>query len=64
MSWTEYDAHTEWDKCDKATDGQHVPDPNTVHIDYDGGELYIDLNCKLCGQSGCVGKVDLSHIDW
>ena len=36
---------------------EHEPDWNTVNIQHDGGEDYVDVNCKKCGESGCVGSL-------
>jgi hypothetical protein len=33
----------------------HEPDWRSVNLQYDGGTLYVDINCKHCGLSGCVG---------
>ena len=44
------------DVCEKGTDGIHEPDWSSVSIEHDGDETYIDINCKHCGRSGCVGS--------
>ena len=46
--------HSE-DHCPKSEDGKHEPDWQSVHVNYDV-EVYVDINCKNCGQSGCVGS--------
>ena len=38
-------------------DGLHEPDWSSVTIEEDGGEVYIDVKCRLCGRSGCIGTV-------
>lgn len=50
--------------CPK-TNKPHVPDWNTVSISYDV-ETYIDVACKDCGRSGCVGssKTLEENIQW
>jgi len=45
------------DICPEAKDGKHRPDWSTVTTEYDG-EWYVDVTCKLCGRSGCVGKAE------
>ena len=54
------------DICPKSDDGEHEPDWSTVFVDHDGGQAYIDVNCKLCGRSGCVGseKTLTEDISW
>ncbi len=44
----------------------HEPDWNTVNIQHDGGEDYVDVNCKKCGESGCVGSLSTleKNIQW
>ena len=42
------------DRCSK-NDGGHEPDWNTTHVEFDG-EMYVDVTCKHCGQSGCIGS--------
>jgi hypothetical protein len=51
------------DVCPK-TNKRHVPDYNTVTTEWDGDTLYVDVNCKDCGRSGCVGKVNEEEITW
>ena len=45
---------------------EHEPDWNTVNIQHDGGEDYVDVNCKKCGESGCVGSLKTleKNIQW
>jgi hypothetical protein len=50
--------------CPKTRNHKHRPDPATLHIDHDGGDAYVDVNCKECGRSGCVGKFDPEKVDW
>jgi hypothetical protein len=56
------------DICPKASKpwGRHLPDWTTAHVEVDGGEFYVDVNCKLCGRSGCVGtaKLLVAGINW
>lgn len=44
------------DWCPHNPDGmsEHEPDWTTL-VEYWDGELYIDVNCKHCGRSGCIG---------
>lgn len=35
---------------------QHEIDWGSASLSYDG-EMYIDVNCKKCGHSGCLGSV-------
>lgn len=43
------------DFCKESADGRHYPDWKSVSIETDG-DVYIDVNCGLCGRSGCVGN--------
>lgn len=62
------DHGTETD-CPQAPHGCHEPDFTTLHIEWDGGELYLDVNCMYCGRSGCLsgpkGLAELSErVEW
>lgn len=52
------------DVCKEAKDGKHVPDPATVTVQHDGEDVYIDVNCSLCGRSGCAAKLDPNEVAW
>lgn len=52
------------DTCPDSPDGKHSPDFYSLHIEYDGGEAYIDVNCQHCGRSGCAGKFTPSEVNW
>lgn len=54
------------DACSKSPTGRHEPDWKTVTTESDGGTLYIDVCCKYCGTSGCVGtsKTLADDICW
>ena len=43
------------DVCPDGEDGKHEPDWASASAQWDGDELYVDVNCKLCGASGCIG---------
>lgn len=49
----------------KDADWKHVPDWQSVTVSFDG-ETYIDINCKNCGRSGCLGtsKTLAENICW
>ena len=53
------------DICPDSETGEHEPDWSTVFVEHDG-ETYIDVNCKLCGRSGCIGseKTLKENISW
>lgn len=34
----------------------HEPDLSTLHVEFDGGDAYLDIDCA-CGESGCVGEI-------
>lgn len=46
-------------------DGGHAPDWTSVHVEFDGN-AYVDVACKHCGRSGCVGPEEklTSEISW
>ena len=46
---------TDEEKCAESPTGKHEPDWHSVSAEFDGDELYVDVNCKHCGHSGCVG---------
>jgi len=52
--------------CASSPNWNHEPDWNSVHISHDGGGVYIDVNCKHCGLSGCIGteKTLTEGISW
>jgi len=52
------------DRCPK-NDGGHEPDWTSVHVEFDG-DAYVDLTCKHCGQSGCIGSEEklIEQISW
>jgi hypothetical protein len=50
--------------CQESEDGIHEPDTCTFHLEHDGDGVYLDVNCKHCGQSGCVGKFDAKEVTW
>ena len=57
---------TEDDKCADSPTGKHEPDWHSTTTEFDGGQLYVDINCKHCGRSGCVGAYDslAANINW
>ncbi len=48
------------------TGSPHQPDWGTLSISYDGGVGYIDVECKDCGRSGCIGSTNTlqEDINW
>ncbi len=52
------------DRCPK-NDGGHEPEWTTTHIECDV-EMYVDVTCKHCGQSGCIGSEAklIEQISW
>jgi hypothetical protein len=42
----------------------HVPDPAAVSIERDGEHVYLDVCCKDCGRSGCIGRFHISETQW
>ena len=53
----------EYEICKKSKDGKHVADWDNVKAEHDGNTVYIDVNCKLCGTSGCVGSQQTLEAD-
>lgn len=49
--------------CEESGDKKHSPDPHSVKASYDGGAVYVDVNCKHCGQSGCIGMKEFTEDD-
>ena len=54
------------EKCFANNDGPHEPDWGSVHLESDGGELYLDVNCVHCGRGGCIAAVPklAREINW
>lgn len=50
--------------CLRSPTGEHVPDEDTIHLEPDGGDWYVDVNCVHCGRSGCIAKFDAEDVDW
>lgn len=50
--------------CPESTDHKHEPDTNTLSVQYNRDAVYIDVNCKHCGRSGCIGKLNPTEVDW
>ena len=44
----------------------HEPDWNSVQVNHEEVETYIDINCIFCGMSGCVGneRTLTNDINW
>ena len=43
----------------------HVPDMSTAVAVYERGWVYLDVNCKTCGVSGCLGAFTAtSEVNW
>jgi len=42
-------------ECKASPTGLHEPDWNSVTITHSQGDVFIDVNCKHCGTSGCIG---------
>ncbi len=62
----EYGTYTEIDvECEKSPSGLHEPDWDSLNVNRDDN-IYIDVNCKHCGISGCVGtqKTLEENICW
>lgn len=58
----------DWDDnfCPDSSDHVHAPDWKTVTVESDGDSYYIDVSCKNCGRSGCVGEAKklIEGISW
>lgn len=54
------------DKDRKIESCEHEPDWQAIHITHDGGETYVDVDCRWCELSGCIGtSKTLAHdITW
>lgn len=52
--------------CPKNEGRKHKPDWHTVSVEPDGDSFYVDVNCRYCGRSGCIGtdKRLEAAIDW
>lgn len=58
--------YDEDDFCPKNPKNGHNPDWKSISVDSDGGEIYVDVCCKDCGRSGCLGtaKQLAKDISW
>ena len=54
------------DECSTSPTKKHELDLNSVSATHDGdSNVYVDVNCKHCGCSGCVTVVSSeSSVDW
>jgi len=54
------------DICVASKTKRHIPDWNSVQVNHDGDEIYIDVNCSKCGISGCIGTREklIDGIQW
>jgi hypothetical protein len=43
--------------CPKNRGKKHIPNWRTTTTDHDGSSFYLDVTCKYCGRSGCVGSL-------
>ena len=55
-------------RCPENATG-HEADLSSAHIERDGDSLYVDVECRHCGRSGCIAviKADESgkvKVDW
>ena len=53
-----------YEHCQEATDGKHEAGLHTLYAFHDDTGIYVDVNCRLCGQSGCVGRFDFTEVTW
>ena len=48
-----------------ATEHEHEPDWQSVSVTIANGVTYIDVNCAVCGQSGCIGTSEtIADVQW
>lgn len=54
------------DKCPNNAPGGHQPDWSSLSLQSDGGVIYVDVACKHCGRSGCLGTLSQleATINW
>jgi len=54
------------DKCPKNKGKAHRPDWHNVTMERDGNAFYLDVVCRYCGRSGCIGTVKKleESVDW
>lgn len=45
---------------------QHEPNMSSLTLEQESGDdVYVDVNCKHCGQLGCIAKIDrTTEVDW
>ena len=57
--------HGTEDDCPKNATG-HEPDWHSASLTIDGGETYLDLACRHCGRSGCLGTISelADNLQW
>lgn len=58
--------HGTEDICPLNNGGPHEPDWGTVSLDSDGGGYYVDVLCRRCHRSGCLGQLQrlVEAINW
>jgi hypothetical protein len=42
----------------------HKPNMDTLHVQHDDRDIYVDVSCAHCGLSGCIAKLDTDNINW
>jgi hypothetical protein len=53
------------DYCPTSEDHTHVLDLGSVCVTEDGAHaVYVDIYCKSCGRSGCIGLLDKRDVTW
>lgn len=52
------------DKCPQNPQGDwHEPNWLSISVEVDGDGLYVDVSCRWCGRSGCLGSVNKLEED-
>ncbi len=53
------------EKCDKGPSNKHEPDMTSTSITGEADGIYVDVNCKHCGRSGCFAHfTKTDEVDW
>ena len=50
-------------RCSESASGEHLPDPFSIFVSSDGGDLYLDVICTTCRKTGCIaGPIIISKL--
>lgn len=64
MVIAKYDPLDEYPELCPNTGERHILDQSSFSLDHTADEVYLDVNCRDCGRSGCLGSFKSEDVDW